>query len=99
MMSSTNLKKSDEYDCFHDWVGTGLSTSWGAKWHWRKRLLTPAFHSKILKNYIPIINEHATVMVHLLESATEENWIDIYHFMSALALDIICGKQCLQIIC
>ena len=55
--STSLLNKSKEYDYLEDWLGTGLLTSRDRKWHTRRKLLTPAFHFKILDDALAIFNE------------------------------------------
>ena len=42
--------------CFNT-IGEGLATSSDDKWKRHRKLLTPAFHLDILKQYIPVYNE------------------------------------------
>jgi cytochrome P450 len=44
--------KGEDYRFLHDWLGEGLLTSRGAMWHARRKLLTPAFHFRILEDFL-----------------------------------------------
>ena len=60
------LNKSKEYDYLQDWLATGLLTSSDRKWQTRRKMLTPAFHFKILEDALAIFNEqvgHETFLV------------------------------------
>jgi cytochrome P450 family 4 len=52
--SAKHLEKSNVYDLLHPFLKTGLLTSSGEKWYARRKLLTPAFHFNILKEFCDI---------------------------------------------
>ncbi|XP_065911380.1 cytochrome P450 4F6-like isoform X2 [Dysidea avara] len=53
----SEVKKPDVYAFFRKWLGDGLAISSDEKWKRHRKLLTPAFHLDILKQYIPVFNE------------------------------------------
>lgn len=69
----------------------------GSTWKPRRRLLTPAFHFKILDDFIDVFNAQSKVMCDLLDELCkpeDENkrLIDVYPMLTRCTLDIICGK-------
>ena len=46
LSSNININKSRIYDNLQPWLGTGLITSGGNKWHSHRKMLTPTFHFK-----------------------------------------------------
>ncbi|GFT08350.1 cytochrome P450 4c3 [Nephila pilipes] len=91
VLSSTKLiDKSKEYELLSQCIGKGLFISSGTVWRNRRKLLTPAFHFSILKEFLPIFQEQSSVLVSKLKALTREPWVDIVPLMSACALDIIC---------
>lgn len=54
LTSSKHLEKNSLYYFLHSFLKTGLLTSHGEKWFQRRRILTPAFHFDILKEYFEI---------------------------------------------
>ena len=58
-------------------------------------MLTPAFHFKILEDFIDIFNEQSQVMVEKLSTCPEviaQQGFNIFPFVARCTLDIICGK-------
>ena len=51
---SKHINKSFIYKILHPFLGNGLLTSQGDKWHARRKLLTPAFHFTILQHFFII---------------------------------------------
>ena len=104
--------KSFFYTFLHDWLGTGLLTSNTSKWAERRRMLTPAFHFNILKNFVAIMNKNAKIMVQQMHEELknsnniDENGnkflkIDMFPKITLCALDIICEAamaRCLKIL-
>jgi cytochrome P450 family 4 len=91
ILSSTKLiKKSDDYNFFHPWLGTGLLTSDGHKWKKHRRVLTPAFHFQILEQFLEVFESCGNKIVKIFESEVGKESIDIYPYVTLCTLDIIC---------
>ncbi|KYN40365.1 Cytochrome P450 4c3 [Trachymyrmex septentrionalis] len=89
LSSSVHIDKSLEYQYLKPWLGTGLVTSTGEKWHVRRKLLTPTFHSGLLETYLKTVKEETNVLISCLEKEVDK-WFDIVPFAKRAALDIIC---------
>ena len=76
---------------FSDWLGSGLLISTGKKWHQRRKIITPAFHFKILVQFVEVMNEHGDIFVNKLKNLNGKE-IDVFPYISLYALDVICGK-------
>ncbi|XP_069949156.1 cytochrome P450 4c3-like isoform X2 [Cherax quadricarinatus] len=90
LSSQKHLDKSREYNFLHPWLGTGLLTSTGSKWHSRRKLLTPAFHFKILEDFVEVFNNQSNKMVQKLQQKADGRPFDIFPFVTLCTLDIIC---------
>ncbi|XP_054713200.1 cytochrome P450 4V2-like [Uloborus diversus] len=92
VLSSTIItEKSTEYQFLHPWLGTGLLTSKGEKWKIRRKFLTPAFHFKVLEDFVPVFDEHSKVLTEKLSRLSCDNaWLDIVPLITMCTLDIIC---------
>jgi cytochrome P450 len=65
----------------------------GAKWKNRRRIITPAFHDKeLLNNFMDIYNEQSTILIQRLDKIQREKEVNLYPYIAACALDIICGE-------
>ena len=60
--TTTLLNKSDDYDPMEKWLGSGLLISGHEKWQKRRKMLTPAFHFKILDDAQIIFNEQVRTL-------------------------------------
>ncbi|KAK3095368.1 hypothetical protein FSP39_013830 [Pinctada imbricata] len=90
LQSSRFLDKATEYKFLHPWLGTGLLTSTGSKWHSRRKLLTPSFHFKILNDFVGVFQDQAQTMVKRLDSMADRGTFNIFSYITLCALDIIC---------
>jgi cytochrome P450 len=65
----------------------------GAKWHKRRKMLTPAFHFKILEEFVPVFNDNIQIFISKLRGlVNKKDGVDIVPLVTYCALDIICGK-------
>lgn len=88
--SGSHISKSVQYKFLEPWLGTGLLTSTGAKWHSRRKLLTPTFHFRILQDFLEVFNEQSQIMVENLKKKADGKAFDIFPHITHCALDIIC---------
>lgn len=87
--SNSVINKGWDYKYIKPWLGNGLITSSGKTWRKMRKLLTPAFHFKILENFQVMINKHSTVLIEKLKRKEQEPWLNVSHLMSLCTLDII----------
>ncbi|XP_071557668.1 cytochrome P450 4c3-like isoform X2 [Temnothorax nylanderi] len=87
--SSVHIDKSLEYQYLKPWLNTGLITSSGEKWHFRRKLLTSCFHSDLLEVYLKPVKEETRVLISCLEKEVGK-WFDVVPYAKRAALDIIC---------
>ncbi|KAK4313961.1 hypothetical protein Pmani_014705 [Petrolisthes manimaculis] len=90
LSSNKHLDKSRDYTFLHPWLGTGLLTSTGSKWHSRRKMLTPAFHFKILEDFLEVFNSQSTKMVEKLAKKADGQRFDIFPYITLCTLDVIC---------
>lgn len=91
LTSSKILKKAPQYDFLHNWLGTGLLTSTGSKWKTRRRLLTPAFHFRILEDFTSTMSVQSIILAEILgKESRRYNGIDVVPKVTMCTLDIIC---------
>lgn len=90
LSSPKHLDKSRDYSFLHPWLGTGLLTSTGSKWHSRRKMLTPAFHFKILEDFVEVFNSQSHKMLDKLKGKADGKPFDIFPFITLCTLDIIC---------
>ena len=77
------------------WLGDGLLLSGGNKWFRHRKMLTPAFHYKILNSFFSVYTSATHVMIQQWEEAADmDGCIVLQNSVPYLSLDII-----LQCIC
>lgn len=78
---------------FEPWLGNGILVSEGMKWKHTRRLLTPAFHFKILDTFFDVFNRNSTVLTEIMAKKIEESnagELNMISLMKRCTLDIIC---------
>ncbi|XP_042317332.1 cytochrome P450 4B1-like isoform X1 [Sceloporus undulatus] len=81
-------KALDFYGFFLPWIGKGLLVLDGPKWFQHRRLLTPAFHSDILKSYVPLMVDSIQVMLEKWEKLiSADKSLDIFPLVGSMTLD------------
>ncbi|XP_058116997.1 uncharacterized protein LOC131284572 [Anopheles ziemanni] len=85
------IDKSTEYDFIRPWLGEGLLTSRGRKWHTHRKVITPTFHFKILEQFVEIFDRQSSTFVKVLQPYAEAGKsFDIFPQVTLCALDVIC---------
>ncbi|XP_067213637.1 cytochrome P450 4C1-like [Linepithema humile] len=88
--SKQHLQKGFIYTFLYPWLRTGLLTSEGAKWHKRRKILTPAFHFNMLKQFVDVFIEEGNYMTQCLKGNEELIVNDLISFVSQHTLNAIC---------
>lgn len=93
-----SMEKPFVYQFAKEWVGDGLITSKMDTWKSHRKLIAPTFNRKILDNYMEVFVRQSNVLVEQLAKFCGTNeFVDVFHFTSRCALDIICGECILHI--
>ncbi|XP_037949250.1 cytochrome P450 4d2-like [Teleopsis dalmanni] len=89
LSSNQTTTKLQMYNVLRDWLGVGLLISNGRKWFARRKIITPAFHFKILEEFVKIFDQQSTILLdRLATKADGVNSFDIQPFICAASLDI-----------
>lgn len=64
----------------------------GKKWHERRKIITPAFHFKILEQFVEIFDRIGNTVVEKLKTYDTEDDVEFYPIAVLYALDVMCGK-------
>ncbi|KAK9736116.1 Cytochrome P450 [Popillia japonica] len=88
--NTTHLGKGFVYTFVLPWLGEGLLTSTGEKWHRRRKLITPTFHFNILETFMDSFVEKSKLLVELLrKEANGKTTFNIFPYITNCTLDII----------
>ncbi|XP_058448074.1 cytochrome P450 4d2-like isoform X2 [Malaya genurostris] len=91
VLSSPKLiRKSELYKFLVPWLGNGLLLSTDQKWFNKRKIITPAFHFKILEQFIEVFNRQSSILVRKLRPEANGQLVNIYPYVTLAALDIIC---------
>uniref|UniRef100_A0A2M4ARG5 Putative cytochrome n=1 Tax=Anopheles triannulatus TaxID=58253 RepID=A0A2M4ARG5_9DIPT len=90
LSSQKLIRKSELYKFLVPWLGDGLLLSSGQKWFNKRKILTPAFHFKILELFVEVFDKQSTVLANRLRPEATGKLVNIYPYVTLAALDIIC---------
>ncbi|EDW10129.2 cytochrome P450 4e3 [Drosophila mojavensis] len=94
ILSSTALTyKYEPYNLLYPWLGSGLLTGNGHQWAVRRKLITPSFHFRILRDFLHIMNETSGRFMKLLEHESEAAQgaaFDVQALVNRNTIDVIC---------
>lgn len=74
------------------WLRNGLLTNVGTDWHKKRKLLTSAFHFKILGSFKEPMEHKCNILISRLNKVADGRDVDIYPFITLFALDVISGN-------
>ncbi|KAL3269990.1 hypothetical protein HHI36_009046, partial [Cryptolaemus montrouzieri] len=72
MGTRKHSSKSDMYLLLFEFMRDGLIMSKGEKWMRRRKLLTPAFHFNILKDFLNVFNEQTEVFIENISNISSQ---------------------------
>ncbi|XP_075549779.1 cytochrome P450 4V2-like isoform X2 [Dermacentor variabilis] len=88
LTNSQNLNKAFLYDMMKPWIGHGILMIEKDKWRSRRKVITPAFHFRVLDDYAPIMNRRAREMVRRLD-AVGTDFFDVLPIVRLAAFGIL----------
>ncbi|XP_029832448.2 cytochrome P450 4V2 [Ixodes scapularis] len=93
LTSTVNHNKPFLYHFVAPWLGPdNLLLATGEPWRFKRKLLTPAFHFRVLDNYMRIFNENGDLLVRHICSLVDEapnEPIRLFKITQKCAMDII----------
>ena len=96
LSSKKHTNKVFFYRLMHNFLGNGLITSSGDKWHNHRRLIQPTFHLSILERFIGTFADASQALYESLDAIANQE-INIAKYVNNCVVDILNGKYiCLK---
>lgn len=90
LSSQKLIRKSELYKFLVPWLGNGLLLSTDQKWFNKRKIITPAFHFKILEQFIEVFDRQSGILVQKLKPEASGKLVNVYPYVTLCALDVIC---------
>ncbi|XP_064457897.1 cytochrome P450 4V2-like isoform X2 [Ornithodoros turicata] len=92
LSQTKDLDKASVYKLLKNWMGNGLITSSGHAWKPRRRLITPAFHFRIMEDALDPINTAARSLTDKLSQLSNQEGLvnDLVLQVQHCTLRVIC---------
>ncbi|GAB0090420.1 Cytochrome P450 [Sergentomyia squamirostris] len=89
LSANRHMDKGQFYKFFSAFLGEGLLISKGEKWATRRKILTPAFHFKILQQFLRVFHEESQKLVSQIQDL-HQDVINLPPLSSRFTLNTIC---------
>ncbi|XP_022901353.1 cytochrome P450 4c3-like [Onthophagus taurus] len=89
LSSNVLIKKSTGYDLYKPWLGEGLINGTGEVWKKYRKILTPAFHLKILDQFSDVFHRNLQILIDNLKKESGKT-VDICPILTLYAMDSLC---------
>ncbi|KAL3271097.1 hypothetical protein HHI36_021593 [Cryptolaemus montrouzieri] len=90
LQSQNCLDKNYLYEFTEEVVGTGLFSAPVHKWRRNRKIIMPAFNSRILENFVPIFASTSSICAHeILPKFVGKKGVDWYSVFTSVNLDTI----------
>jgi cytochrome P450 family 4 len=90
VQSNKCLSKGYGYDDFRYILGEGLLLSENPKWAIRRKLITPAFHYKVLEEFFEIFKKHNSKFLDEINLRADGEFIDINPVVNDSVIQNLC---------
>ncbi|KAF9794160.1 hypothetical protein SFRURICE_009537, partial [Spodoptera frugiperda] len=90
LSSTTYNEKNLPYNFLYTWLRDGLLVSKGAKWHQRRKMLTPAFHFKILNEHFHSFWQRTQDLLLAVENEHNKEQVDLKPLFTKATLLVMC---------
>ncbi|XP_053671495.1 cytochrome P450 4d2-like [Anopheles nili] len=90
VMQAKTILKPKFYRFLQPWIGLSSVLLSGERWSTRRKLINPAFHYKMLDDFLHTMIAQADVLVQKLSQHANGTDCDIYEPLRYCAMDIIC---------
>lgn len=91
LSSKKHTNKVFIYRFLHNFLGKGLITNSGDKWHSHRRLIQPTFHLSILERFIGTFADASQALYEKLDPLVGQD-INIANYVNNCIIDILNGK-------
>ncbi|XP_034474903.1 probable cytochrome P450 4ac1 isoform X2 [Drosophila innubila] len=89
LQSTKLITKNVIYELLKPFLGDGLLISTDQKWHFRRKLLTPAFHFNILQSFLDIFKEESHKLKNVLQEKVDIE-LELNQIIPQFTLNNVC---------
>ncbi|ETN65474.1 cytochrome P450 [Anopheles darlingi] len=90
VIQAKTIQKAPFYAFLKPWLGMSTVVSSGQQWSNRRKLINPAFHYKMLEDFLDVMVAQSDVLVTKLAAHVGGDDFDVYLPLRYCAMDIIC---------